>query len=125
MPPNCKFEVDDATLNWTWEDNTFDYAYVRALFGSIADWDRLYREAFRVCKPGGWIEHSENSVRIESDDNTVLPGSAMDQWHRVYWEAGKKYGRTFKVLEDNLQVECMKKAGFIDIGVWNFKVGNF
>jgi Methyltransferase domain len=121
VPSNLKFEIDDANLEWTWPDNHFDYIHVRALFGSIVDWSAFYREAFRCCKPGGWVEDHENSVKFDSDDGTVADESAMGQWGKVFWEGGKKFGRTFRVVEDDIQRKGMEDAGFVDIVVRDYK----
>ncbi|KAK3353769.1 S-adenosyl-L-methionine-dependent methyltransferase [Lasiosphaeria hispida] len=117
IPPNLKFEIDDANQEWTWPDNTFDYIHVRALFGSIADWDSFYREAFRCTKPGGWFEDYENSIKLDSIDGSVTKDSPMGQWTKVFWEGGKKLGRTFKVVEDDIQIKGMEAAGFVDLVV--------
>ena len=122
VPPNVTFQIDDANLPWTWPDNEFDFIHMRALFGSIVDWRALYREAFRCCKPGGYFEDMENSVSIESDDGTVAPGSAFDEWGKVFRAGGDKFGRTFRVLEDDIQRKCMEEAGFVDIMVKDIKV---
>jgi len=122
VPPNLKFEIDDANLRWTWSDNTFDYIHMRAMFGSIVDWPALYKEAFRCCKPGGYFEDHEGSVKFDSDDGSVKDDSPMGQWSKVYWEGGKKFGRTFRVVEDDIQKKCMEEAGFVDVTVWDFKV---
>lgn len=63
VPINCTFEIDDATLDWTWDKNYFDFVHVREMFGSIADWDFFAREAYRCTKPGGYMEIVEHSVR--------------------------------------------------------------
>jgi hypothetical protein len=65
----------------------------------------------------------ENSTNIESDDGSVPSGSPMDQWGKVFWEGGKKFGRTFRVVEDDIQKKCMEEAGFVDITVWELKAG--
>jgi hypothetical protein len=52
VPPNCKFELDDAQLQWTFAPNSFDFVHLRCLFGGISDWQALYGEIFRcvtVC----------------------------------------------------------------------------
>ncbi|KAI1088651.1 S-adenosyl-L-methionine-dependent methyltransferase [Rostrohypoxylon terebratum] len=112
VPPNLKFEVDDVTQPWTYEPNSFDYIHMRWLTGSIPDWNALYGEIFRALKPGGYFEHKESACLLVSDDNTVREGSAIDQWGKVFTEAGRKFGRTFSVVEDGLQVKAMKEAGF-------------
>jgi ubiquinone/menaquinone biosynthesis C-methylase UbiE len=122
VPPNVRFEIDDANLPWTWEDNTFDYVHMRALMGSIVDWGVLYRDAFRCCKPGGYFEHMENSIIMDCDDGSMPPGSPMHQWGKVFMAGGEKFGRTFRVIEDDIQKKCMEEAGFVDITVWEHKV---
>lgn len=42
VPPNVKFEIDDAGAEWTWHENWFDFVHVRCLMGSIKDWPYLY-----------------------------------------------------------------------------------
>jgi len=65
VPPNCHFEIEDVTKPWTFAPNHFDFVHVRYLYGSIPDWDALFKEAYWVIKPDGWIE---------SDNNMVVPG---------------------------------------------------
>ncbi|KAL2129642.1 hypothetical protein VTI74DRAFT_7499 [Chaetomium olivicolor] len=123
IPPNVKFELDDANLNWTWGDNTFDFIHTRFLVGSIADWSKFYREAFRCCKPGGWFEHQEPSALIHSESLGVPPeNSPLDQMAKVYWEGGRKFGRTFRIYEDEIQRKGMEEAGFTDIVIKEIKV---
>ncbi|EEY19336.1 conserved hypothetical protein [Verticillium alfalfae VaMs.102] len=38
LPPNCKFEIDDAQLDWTFPVNHFSYIHARHLYGGIDDW---------------------------------------------------------------------------------------
>jgi hypothetical protein len=52
VAPNCRFEVDDASLEWTYPPSTFDYIHVRALYGSIADWPKFYREVYTYAPLG-------------------------------------------------------------------------
>ena len=122
LPPNLRFEMDDATLEWTFRPDTFDFIHMRYLFGSVADWPALYRQAFLCCKPGGYLEDFEASVVITSDDGTVTDGSPMHQWGKVFHEAGNKFGRTFRVLEDEVQKKEMEAVGFTNVTVWDFKV---
>ena len=122
VPPNLKFEIDDANEDhWTWKPNSFDYVHLRGMIGSIINWDALYKEAFRVCKPGGYVENHEWSVKFGCDDGTVLDDSPMGQWSKVFWEGGRKFGRTFRVVEDGLQEKGMREAGFVDVVVRDFK----
>ncbi|RGP71905.1 hypothetical protein FSPOR_3020 [Fusarium sporotrichioides] len=121
VPPNVKFEIDDCTQPWTFAPNTFDFVHMRYLYGSIGDWGALFQEAYRACKPGGWVESFEASPCLESDDGSVQEGSAISEWGKFFIEGGKKLGRTFTIIDDDLQKKGMEEAGFIDIGTWDFK----
>lgn len=46
VPPNCRFEIDDARDEWTYPNDYFDFIHIRSLFGSIDNWGKLYREAY-------------------------------------------------------------------------------
>ncbi|KAK1749591.1 S-adenosyl-L-methionine-dependent methyltransferase [Echria macrotheca] len=46
VPPNLKFELDDATKAWAYPDNTFDFVYIRFFAGGIKDWTFLFCEAY-------------------------------------------------------------------------------
>lgn len=124
VPPNCKFEIDDLTQNWTWPEDHFDFVHLRTMFGSFADWQHVFNEAYRVTKPGGWVEDFEASADLISDDGTVTRenGSALGQWGKLFHEAGWKTGRSMAVFEEDTQVKCMKAAGFVDITVKDMKV---
>ena len=121
IPPNVKFEIDDANLDWTWNDNNFDFIHVRFLAGNIADWSRFYREAFRCCKPGGWIEHQDPSF-VWYSDRGIPEDSALDQFPKVFWAGGEKFGRSFRVVDDGLQKKGMEEAGFVDVVVKDLHV---
>ncbi|PKS09629.1 hypothetical protein jhhlp_004248 [Lomentospora prolificans] len=115
VPPNCKFEIDDCTQPWTFEENSLDYVHIRWLFGSIQDWTALFREAYKALKPGGFIETHEPSVNFRSDDGTVHEKTAMSQFGKFFIEGGKKMGRSMTVLEDDVQRAALEEAGFADI----------
>ncbi|KAA8622073.1 hypothetical protein SMACR_09972 [Sordaria macrospora] len=128
VPPNVKFELEDCNSDWTYADDSFDFIHMRALAGIVDDWYKIFRNAFRCCKPGGYVESMGTSINVLSDDGSVKPGSAMDQWGKVFEEGGKQLGRVFTVYEDDLQRKGMEAAGFVDIefkdiqcpvGVWH------
>ncbi|KAJ3550040.1 hypothetical protein NM208_g185 [Fusarium decemcellulare] len=121
VPPNLKFEIEDCTQEWTFDPNSIDYVHMRYLYGSISDWAALFREAFRVCKPGGWVESYEASPRMESDDGTVTETCAINEWGKFFIEGGKKLNRTFEIIDKDLQKKYMEDAGFVDVQVWDLK----
>ncbi|KFA51585.1 hypothetical protein S40293_03925 [Stachybotrys chartarum IBT 40293] len=127
VPPNVKLYVESRRENllgddeWTYAPNSFDFVHLRYLYGSISDWGDLFQQAYRVCKPGGWVESYESSPRMESDDGSVTETSAMNEWGKFFIEGGKKLGRPFTIIDDDIQQKCMEEAGFVDVQVWNFK----
>lgn len=46
----------------------------------------------------------------------------MDQWGKVFVEAGMKFGRPFDVVGDGIVEKAYEEAGFEEITVWNAKV---
>ncbi|KAJ0161769.1 hypothetical protein CTA2_5635 [Colletotrichum tanaceti] len=122
VPPNCKFQIDDVQLDWTLEKDRFDFIHARALFGAIDDWQRFYDQAFAHLKPGGWFESMETDSQVRSENSVVEddPDHVFKRWAPLFWEAGDKTGRTFRVAQDDgrnptLMETCMEKAGFVDI----------
>lgn len=95
--------------------------HLRFLLGSVDSWDDLFEQAYRVCKPGGWVESLESSPRIESDDGTVTEETAINEWGKFFIEGGKKLGRPFTVVDDDLQKKAVEKAGFTNVNTWDFK----
>lgn len=122
VPPNVKFELEDCNQEWTWPDNTFDFVNLRYLVGVVDNWDALFRNAYRVAKPGAWVESWVPSSHFLSDDGSVKEGGALDQWSKVFREGGKRIGKTFSVFEDNLQRTGMEAAGFVDIQTKDFNI---
>ncbi|PKS05134.1 hypothetical protein jhhlp_008501 [Lomentospora prolificans] len=122
VPPNLKFEIEDCTQPWTFEPASFDFIHMRWLIGSIADWSALFEEAYKACRPGGWVESLEPESGFSSDDGTVKDETALGQWGKFFEQGEKKVGRSFSVLKEDLQKKCMEKAGFVDIQEFNFKL---
>ncbi|CAG8560676.1 9005_t:CDS:2 [Ambispora leptoticha] len=60
-PINCEFVLGDVENPLPWEDNYFDYVFMRYMFGAIKvkSWPPLLQEINRVLKPGGIIENHE------------------------------------------------------------------
>ncbi|KAH7219756.1 S-adenosyl-L-methionine-dependent methyltransferase [Fusarium oxysporum] len=120
VPPNVRFELEDATSNWTWSNDRFDFVHMRYLIGAIADWGALFKEAFRCCKPGGFVESVEVNPTFLSDDETASDVMAVQTWNKLFREASKTFGRSFCEIEGD--VEFLAAAGFVDLQVTDFKV---
>ncbi|KAF5967291.1 methyltransferase [Fusarium coicis] len=123
VPPNVKFEIEDFNQDWTFPPEAFDYVHLRYLVGCVPNWDYIFEQAFKVLKPGGWVESFEASAIIESDDDSVKPDSALAQWGPIFIKASKRIGNTFTVVGDDLQRPGIEKAGFTDIKQWDSKYG--
>lgn len=80
VPPNVKFQIDDATLPWTFPENRFDFIHVRELGGAVHDWPALIEQCYNHCKPGGSVEISEIRSNIWCDDGIMAEDTATYKW---------------------------------------------
>ncbi|KAG6071169.1 hypothetical protein E4U16_006306, partial [Claviceps sp. LM84 group G4] len=112
VPPNVCFEIDDATLDWTWNDNHFDFIHARYLFGGIRNWAGLLKEAYRCCAPGGWVQSAECDVELYSDDGSTELEPVLASYGDLFREGGKVLNRHFFVRE--LQQQAFDEAGFVE-----------
>lgn len=122
VPPNCKFELDDAQLPWTFPDNHFDFIHMRLMMGSIKDWPFLYSEVLRCLKPGGWFEHMDYDPHVYSDDGSLAPDSAWHAYGDLFITAGEKLGRTFNIIIDQANMGWMRDAGFVNVNERRLKL---
>ncbi|KAG6069900.1 hypothetical protein E4U16_007281 [Claviceps sp. LM84 group G4] len=120
VPPNVCFEIDDATLEWTWSDNHFDFIHMRYIVGGIEDWTALFKEAYRCCAPGGWVESVEYDVEFRSDDGTTELEPVLATYGELYRKASKVLNRPLFVQE--IQLQALDEAGFIDKKVVRYKI---
>lgn len=119
-----QFQVDDATLDWTWPSDHFDFIHARYLFGAVRDWDALFAQAHRCCKPGGWVQSCEADVAFFSDDGTTDDEPALRTWEQLYADGGAAMGSTFYLMREERQERAFERAGFEDITVVNYKVSS-
>ncbi|KAF5988685.1 methyltransferase [Fusarium bulbicola] len=120
VPPNVKFELEDATKDWSWPENHFDLVHVRFLMGTIADWGTLFKEASHCCKPGGFVESGEINPTFFSDDDSIDGVEALQTWNQLVVESGKGFGRSFTNIENDVQL--FRDAGLVDVQSFDFKV---
>ncbi|KAG6163489.1 hypothetical protein E4U51_005678 [Claviceps purpurea] len=120
IPPNLRFEIDDATLEWTWNDDDFDFIHFRYIFGGIEDWTGLFKEAYRCCAPGGWVQSVECDVEFRSDDGSTELEPILASFGDMFREAGKILNRPFSVQE--LPKRALDEAGFIEQRAIQYKV---
>lgn len=120
VPPNLRFELDDAQLDWTFNSNTFDYVHIRGLFGGVSDWPKLYNDAMRTIKPGGWIEQVEVNIQVFSDDGTVDEDHILGGWAKPFFEASDLLGKSIRTIDQTK--ERIEGAGFTNVVQRNYKV---
>ncbi|KAK8164115.1 S-adenosyl-L-methionine-dependent methyltransferase [Phyllosticta citrichinensis] len=119
VPPNVKFEVDDAESPWT-HARPFDLVFCRYLDGAISDWAALVRNAYSKTSPGGWTEFHAFDVHFRSDDGTLKPHAYMHQFVENLKKGCQAMG---KELVPGPKLEgCFKDAGFENIAVKTYKV---
>ncbi|KAJ0413037.1 S-adenosyl-L-methionine-dependent methyltransferase [Aspergillus carlsbadensis] len=118
VPPNVQFEVDDCTDEWLHEKDSFDYIHLRGMYGSIADWDALYKRIYAHLKPGGYIEHWEQAVQATSDDGTTS-GTVYEEWAELAHRAGDAFGKTLRIVDESK--DRITRAGFVDVVEKRFK----
>ncbi|KAK3505193.1 S-adenosyl-L-methionine-dependent methyltransferase [Neurospora crassa] len=122
VPPNLLFEIDDATKEWTFRDDYFDYIHMQLLNGAFDSLTHIYSQAFRCCKPGGWFEHVDVSVMVESDDGSVKENSPLGQYGKLFEAAGNRVNRMSRTADFTTMEDAMKEAGFGNITVKKFKM---
>ncbi|PLN84923.1 S-adenosyl-L-methionine-dependent methyltransferase [Aspergillus taichungensis] len=120
-PPNCVFEVDDILRDWTWSE-PFDLIHLRMMLGAFTPegWDRLYQQCYENLTPGGWIEHMELDVRLQSDDDTLKEDSYLGGWGPMFIGCGERSGRS--LLTQETMRGAMEKAGFVDMHEKLYKI---
>ncbi|OBT98479.1 hypothetical protein VE01_03534 [Pseudogymnoascus verrucosus] len=114
VPPNCIFEVDDITQDWTW-NNKFDLIHLRLLLGAFKqdEWAKLYRQCYDNLQPGGWIEQVELDVRVMSDDGSLKPDSLLAGWGQTFLDCASDAGRPLNT--QTTMRDSIAAAGFTEI----------
>ncbi|KAG6085655.1 hypothetical protein E4U16_003459 [Claviceps sp. LM84 group G4] len=120
VPPNVRFEIDDATLEWTWGASHFDLIHIRYIVGGVQDWTALFKEAYRCCAPGGWVESVEYDVELRSDDGTIELEPVLSSFVELFREAGNVLNRPFFVQE--IREKALDEAGFVDKTAIRYKI---
>ncbi|SPO05111.1 related to methyltransferase [Cephalotrichum gorgonifer] len=126
VPPNCRFLIEDAQLDWGWRPDYFDFVHVRHLTGCIDDWGKLYSQAFSRLKPGGYFEHCDYDIQTRSDTGLVGPDHVYTRWSEVLFEASAANGRGFECPAHGGKMrELMTETGFVDVvhRTWKVPIG--
>lgn len=115
-PENCRFEVDDAERDWIgslFRSDSYDFIHARNLAQAVTDWEKVLGEAYRCCKPGGYVELSEVGTTLKSDDGTLGPDHKLKLCMDALESALMKIGRP--PASPGLLKQRLENAGFVDI----------
>lgn len=112
VPPNCRFEIDDAEDDWTYGTSPFDFVHLRLLWHSFNDPRRILKSAYDNLRPGGYVEWQDYMSRFRAIDDS-LNGSALTRLDTLYTEAGRNLGRDMLVTPK--LAGMMREVGFVDI----------
>lgn len=112
VPPNVKFEIDDAEATWTFQ-HQFDYVHGRYLAAAISDWPKLIRQSFDATKPGGYAEFQEYDLKVYSEDGSLTPDHAEAQWNKLGCGACESFGKD--PFPGGKLERYMKETGFEDV----------
>lgn len=111
VPPNCRFEVDDAEDEWVFGDK-FDFIHARHMTGSISDFPAMFAMCYENLNPGGWIEFQDYYVKLQCIDDS-LTGTALQRWNDYIIEGVKRMGKN--ALACAKYKNQMMDAGFVDV----------
>lgn len=115
VAPNLFWEIDDAEREWLRAPDSYDLVHLRHMSGAFADWPFVYQQAFKVCKPGGWIE-------ILDYDDLWSSGNFFDFFppdsdvHRAAldWKEAAIESR-YLIGAEHLQPRFLSDVGFVDV----------
>jgi hypothetical protein len=128
VPPNCRFMLEDAELEWKWPADHFDFIHMRHLIGCIADWPKLYRQAFESTKPGGYFQHADYDITTRSDAGPLGPDHVFNRWCDLFFQIGEKTGRSFTYpTQEGCMKDLMEASGFVDVvqQTWKIPIGGW
>lgn len=112
MPPNCRFEIDDADDDWAYSSAPFDYVHMRLLWHSFSDPRRVLRSALDSLAPGGYLEWQDFQGRFRAVDDS-LRGRALSHLDGLYVKAGAALGRDMMLTPKIAGM--MRDVGFVDV----------
>ncbi|KAK7970354.1 hypothetical protein PG988_009427 [Apiospora saccharicola] len=115
--PNVFFEIDDAEMHWERPNDHYDLVHFRNMMGAFRDWSAVYEQAFRVTKPGGWIEVLDLNEYdgLGNFFSNFEPASVIHRAGRDVLQGSLLSGRPRNVA--HLEPRLLYDAGFVDIRV--------
>ncbi|KIV96833.1 hypothetical protein PV10_00650 [Exophiala mesophila] len=101
--PNCRFVVDDVESPWAYPaSKRFDLIHQRNMVGSIANWPRLFQQAFDHLAPGGWYEAQEFDVWFHAQAEPLSEESHIMKWQTLLDQASSQFGKRLNCFDEVL-----------------------
>lgn len=119
IPPNCRFEIDDFELDWSYT-YPFEFIHARNIEGCVKDHRKLFHQALENLKPGGWLEVADATVGVFCDDETIERAPNLLEWRDRLIEASYKFGKPMGVAKH--YKDWLTEAGFTNVQEDIYKV---
>jgi trans-aconitate methyltransferase len=111
LPPNCRFEINDAEEEWSYKE-PFDYIHGRALLTCFKDPRSILASVFANLTAGGYFELQDPIMPLKSIDGS-LDGTHLGEFQTQCMAAAKALGRPWTNGKNYAQ--RMREAGFEDV----------
>ena len=119
MPPNVKFEIDDAEESWTFRE-PFDFVHLRYLATAIQDWPKLAQQAYDFTKPGGFVEFQDFDLTYYSEDGSLTKDQNIDKWITELLEGVRSFQR--EPSPGPILEKLVKDTGFENVTTEKYKL---
>ncbi|RDW63703.1 hypothetical protein BP6252_11248 [Coleophoma cylindrospora] len=107
VPPNCRFEVDDAEDEWSYTQK-FDFIHGRLLFTCFNNPSAVIKQAYDALAPGGYLEMQELNFKLHGVDES-FKDTNLEKWGPLCAAGGR-------VLNKDFYCTIKFKQYFIDAG---------
>ncbi|KAI8989708.1 S-adenosyl-L-methionine-dependent methyltransferase [Trametes punicea] len=92
LPPNCRFEIDDANLGFSHYRESFDLIHARSVSSGIRDYPRFLEGLAEALRPGGVVIVGDGDMQLFDEWQQPLAyveeGTPGFSWtHRMFFAA--------------------------------------
>lgn len=108
VPPNCRFQIDDADDDWTFT-SAFDFIHARTMCSCFSDHKSVISKCYNAISPGGWCEW-QDVIFPFSHLGPIPADTHITKWTELICEAGEKIGRPWANVAKYKQY--FKESGF-------------
>lgn len=116
VPPNCRFEIDDAEDEWVFHEK-FDFVHARAVLSCFKDPAAVLAQAYQSLAPGGYLEMQDMLFPICYIGEPPVE-SSMYKWCEIITKGAANLGRPWTNVQH--YGRWMKEVGFEDVVETNY-----